>query len=80
MQYICAGGQDSVQSSIGPTNVFSLTQDDIKDETGEEESYYVNCLIHHIVMPETLPSNLDTNGHKWTQMAIGGPKRMAVFS
>jgi hypothetical protein len=57
------GEPPSSQPNAGRTNVFSLTQSDIKDETGEEQAYYANCLTHHVTMPETLPSNLDTNGN-----------------
>lgn len=60
---LCAYGQEDNRSDASLTNVFSLSQSDIKDETGQEESYYVNCLIHHVIMPETLPSDLDTNGN-----------------
>ncbi|HUA66047.1 MAG TPA: hypothetical protein VME24_09375, partial [Alphaproteobacteria bacterium] len=45
------------------TNTFSLSQYDVRDETGEEVSYYMNCAIHRIAMPEILPANLDTNGN-----------------
>lgn len=60
---VCANAQIGNQLDGSRTNVFSLTQGDIRDETGDEESYYFSCLTHHVVMPETLPSNLDTNGN-----------------
>ena len=55
------------QPGVAQTNAFRLSENDIRDEIGEEESYYVNCLIHHISMPETLPSELDTNGNWGTE-------------
>lgn len=54
---------NGLASSVTQENTFSLSQDDIKDETGEEEGYYIRCMLHHILMPETLPAALDTNGN-----------------
>jgi hypothetical protein len=45
------------------TNTFLLNTSNLRDETGQEESYYVTTLLHHKQIVETLPANLDTNGN-----------------
>lgn len=61
---LLAQAQGSALSpSVTQTNVFALSQYNIKDETGGEQAYYVHCILNHIVMPETLPADLDTNGN-----------------
>lgn len=57
-----ATAQSGPSASIS-TNTYSLGQNDIWDETWQEEGYWTRSLIHHFVMPETLPTDQDTNGN-----------------
>jgi hypothetical protein len=52
------------------TNAFSLSQNDIRDFIGDEQGHYVDCIMNHKVMPETLPATEDTNGN-WGPVTNG---------
>jgi hypothetical protein len=54
------GAQNSPTFS---TNIFLLGPNDVRDETGSEQSFYVRRTLRHEILSETLPANLDTNGN-----------------
>jgi hypothetical protein len=52
------------------TNEFSLSQNNIFDFIGDEQGHYVDCVVNHKVMPETLPATEDPNGN-WGPVTNG---------
>ncbi len=52
----------NAQNEDVTTNTFSLSQNNFWDETAQEQGHYIrDVLLHHLVIPEILPANEDTN-------------------
>ena len=62
--------QINSQYSQTATNVFSIYQNDIYDEIGDEQKRYANYIRYAEKLPELLPSDQDTNGN-WGSITNG---------
>lgn len=56
----CEGGSTTIVADA-PTNRFSVGQNEIWDEIGDERAAYERRAFYGVVMPETLPASQDTN-------------------